>query len=63
MNAPASGGVVANEVVANVSGTGTVCIYTSVGTHVAADVTGYAPPRVTTRPWSRPACSTAVTAR
>ena len=43
MNAPASGGVVANEVVAKVSGTGTVCIYTSVGTHVAADVTGYAP--------------------
>ena len=43
MNAPASGGVVANEVVAGVSGTGTVCIYTSVGTDVAADVTGYGP--------------------
>jgi ELWxxDGT repeat protein len=43
MNAPASGGVVANEVVAKLSDAGTVCVYTSVGTHVAADVTGYAP--------------------
>ncbi len=43
MNAPAGGGVVANEVVAKVSAAGSVCIYTSVGTHVAADITGYAP--------------------
>ena len=41
MNAPGGGGVVANEVIAKVSSTGTVCLYTSVGTNLAADVTGY----------------------
>ena len=43
MNAPRGGGVVANEVIAKVSDVGTVCIYSSVGTHVAADVAGYVP--------------------
>ena len=41
MNAPSGGGVVANEVIAKVSAAGTVCLYSSVGTHLAADVTGY----------------------
>ncbi len=43
MNAPAGGGVVANELIAKVSSTGTVCLYSSVGTNLAADVTGYVP--------------------
>ena len=43
MNAPAGGGVVANEVIAKVSATGTVCLYSSVGTNLAADVTGFVP--------------------
>ena len=43
MNAPAGGGVVANEVIAKVSASGTVCLYSSVGTNLAADVTGYVP--------------------
>ncbi|MFK7917355.1 MAG: hypothetical protein AB8G14_04705, partial [Ilumatobacter sp.] len=41
MNAPSGGGVVANEVIAKVSTEGTVCLYSSVGTNLAADVTGY----------------------
>ena len=41
MNSPSGGGVVANEVIAKVSATGTVCLYSSVGTSLAADVTGY----------------------
>lgn len=43
MNAPSGGKVVANEVVAKVSAQGTVCLYSSVGTHLAADVVGYVP--------------------
>jgi hypothetical protein len=45
MNAPAGGGVVANEVIAKLSATGTVCLYTSTATNLAADVTGYIPSR------------------
>jgi hypothetical protein len=36
-----AGGVVANEVIAKVSSAGTVCLYSSVGTNLAADVTGF----------------------
>ena len=43
MNAAAGGGVVANEVIAKLSATGTVCLYSSVGTNLSADVTGYVP--------------------
>ncbi len=43
MNAPAGLGVVANEVIAKLSATGTVCLYTSTPTNLAADVTGYIP--------------------
>ncbi|MFK7917706.1 MAG: hypothetical protein AB8G14_06485, partial [Ilumatobacter sp.] len=41
LNAPNGGGVVANEVIAKVSNTGTVCLFSSVGTNLAADVTGF----------------------
>ena len=41
LNAPLGGGVVANEVVAKVSSSGSVCLYAGVGTHLVADVTGY----------------------
>jgi hypothetical protein len=37
--------VVANEVIAKLSATGTVCLYTSTATNLAADVTGYIPSR------------------
>ncbi len=43
LNAPAGGGVVANELIAKVSAAGTVCVYSSVGTNLAADVTGWSP--------------------
>ncbi len=43
MNAPSGRGVVANEVIAKVSAAGTMCLYSSVGTHLAADVVGYVP--------------------
>jgi hypothetical protein len=41
MNAPTGLGVVANEVIAKLSATGTVCLYTSTQTNLAADLTGY----------------------
>jgi hypothetical protein len=41
MNAPNGGGVVANEVIAKLSPTGTVCLYSSTPTNLAVDVTGY----------------------
>jgi hypothetical protein len=41
LNAPVGPGVVANEVVAKVSSAGTVCLYTAVGTHLVADLTGF----------------------
>ncbi len=43
MNAPAGGGVVANEVIAKLSASGTVCLYSSTPTNLAADLTGYIP--------------------
>ena len=43
MNAPNGGGIVANEVIAKLSPTGTVCLYSSTPTDLAADVTGYVP--------------------
>ncbi len=43
MNAPNGGGVVANEVIAKLSATGTVCLYSSTPADLAADVTGYIP--------------------
>ncbi len=43
MNAPAGLGVVANEVIAKLSGTGTVCLFSSTPTNLAADITGYIP--------------------
>jgi hypothetical protein len=41
MNAPNGGGVVANEVIAKLSASGTVCLYSSTPTNLAADITGY----------------------
>ena len=41
MNSSEAGLVVANEVIAKVSPDGTVCVYSSVGTNIAADVTGF----------------------
>lgn len=40
LNVPA-GGTVANSVISKISGAGTVCIFTSVASHVIADVNGY----------------------
>ncbi|MFK7917352.1 MAG: HYR domain-containing protein, partial [Ilumatobacter sp.] len=43
INAPDGGGVVANEVIAKLSSTGAVCVYSSVDTHIAMDVAGFVP--------------------
>lgn len=43
LNYAAAGDVVGNEVVAKLSSSGSVCIYTEAGTHLTADVTGYVP--------------------
>jgi hypothetical protein len=42
-NAPTGGGAVANEVIAKLSPTGTVRLYSSTPTNLAADITGYIP--------------------
>jgi hypothetical protein len=41
LNAPDGGGIVANEVIAKLSAEGTVCLFSSTPTNLAADVTGY----------------------
>lgn len=43
LNATAAGAVVGNEVVAKLSENGSVCVYASTGTHLTADVVGFAP--------------------
>ncbi|MFK7916670.1 MAG: HYR domain-containing protein [Ilumatobacter sp.] len=43
LNYPAAGTVIANEVIAKLSATGTVCAYTLRTTHLAFDVVGYVP--------------------
>lgn len=43
LNYPTAGAVVGNEIIAKLSTTGAVCVYTFAETHLTADVVGYVP--------------------